>query len=491
MTTKGMNVDDIRFTPNLRMINDLQIERIHGATMDVLERTGVQLTHKKAREIMHGLGARIDGNRVRIPSSLVQKALATAPARLNLGNRYGKTVVSLGDRRSWFGPSLDCIYWQDPVTNERTRFTSDHCRQAAALTEALDNFTWAMVVGMADDHPPESADKVIIRRTMENCTKPFVFCCNDMESVKATYEMALLAQGGKEVFDTAPLVVHYSEPISPLVYYDPAVEKLIYCAENSIPLINFPAPQCSGTAPASLAGNVVQGSAESLSGLVLHQAVNPGAPFIYGAYTTVMNMQTQIFSYGAAEMSVMVGALAQMAQYYKLPFFGTGGCTDAKFADPQAAIEATQQCLTSAYIGSGLVHDCAAWIDHGSTVSPTFMVMVNEILSNVRVLMEGLEVNQEALAVEVIDKVGPGGNYLRERHTLKNHRKVFYSDLFDRSLMENWEAEGKRTFDERLRDKTLGLMAKQPPALPDDVLKEFDKMQAAWTTDPKFKKIIS
>ena len=485
----GCNVDDIRFTPQLKMINEEQIERIHAASMDVLERTGVQMTHKKGLEILDGIGARVDGNRVRIPSYLVQKALATAPRRINLGNRAGETVVTLGGRRSYFGPSLDCIYWQDPTTNERSRYTSEHCRKAATLAEHLDNYSWFMVIGMADDHPPESADKVIIRRSMENCTKPFVFCCNDMESVKATYEMALLAQGGKEVFDTAPLIVHYSEPISPLVYYDPAVDKVLYCAENRIPLINFPAPQCSGTAPASLAGNVVQGSAESLSGLVLHQAANPGAPFIYGAYTTVMNMQSSIFSYGAAEMSIMVGALAQMAQYYGLPFFGTGGCTDAKFADPQAAAEATLQTLTSAYIGSGLVHDCASWIDHGSTVSPAYMVMVNEILSNVRVMMGGLEVNHDALAADIINKVGPGGNFLREKHTLKHFKKVFYSDLFDRSMMETWEAEGSRTFEMRLRDKTLAMLAKETPSLPADVLKEFDKMQATWTTDPKFKTI--
>ncbi|MDR1165620.1 MAG: trimethylamine methyltransferase family protein [Deltaproteobacteria bacterium] len=489
MTKKGMNVDNLRFTPRLKIINDAQIARIHGATLDVLEKTGVQITHKRALEALSGIGARVSGNRVRIPAHLVEKAIASAPSRIRLGNRAGETALTLGDRRSWFGPSLDCIHWQDPQTEERSRFTSEHCAKAASLAEVLENFTWTMIIGMADDYPQEAADKVIIRKVLENSTKPLVFCCNNMESVKATYEMALLAQGGKEVFDEAPLVVHYSEPISPLLYYDPALEKIIYCAEKRIPLINFPAPQCGGTAPATLAGNVVQGSAESLSGLVLHQAINPGAPFIYGAYTTVMNMRSSIFSYGAPELSVMVGALAQMAQYYKLPFFGTGGCTDAKFPDPQAAIEATQQCLTSAYVGSGLVHDCAAWIDHGSTVSPTYMVMVNEILSNVRVMMEGLDVSDESLAASVIDKVGPGGNYLKERHTLDNFKKVFYSDLFDRSNMDAWERDGKKTFADRLREKTLRLMSRKTPPLPADVLKEYDKMQATWTQDPKFKTV--
>jgi trimethylamine--corrinoid protein Co-methyltransferase len=292
--------------------------------------------------------------------------------------------------------------------------------------------------------------------------------------------MALLCQGGVEAFETAPLIAHYSEPISPLVYYDPAIEKIIYCAEKKIPLINFPAPQCGGTAPATLAGNVVQGAAESLSGLVLHQAVRKGAPFIFGAFTTVMNMKASIFSYGAPELSVMVGALAQMAQFYGLPFFGTGGCTDAKTSDQQAAIEATLQTLTSAYIGSGLIHDCAAWVEHGSTVSPEYMVMVNEILSNVLIMMKGLEINSETLATHIIDKVGPGGNYLRERHTLKHFKEVFYSDLYDVTHMESWESQGKKSFNDRLREKTLARMSITPPPLAPEIVKEFDKMEAAW-----------
>lgn len=475
-----MNVDNIRFTPELKLINDAQIARIHGAVLDVLERTGVQITHKKALEILEGLGARIVGNRVKIPSWMVEDALRTAPKRLNLGNRLGETAVTLGGRRNWFGPSLDCIYWLDPKTGERPRFISEHCGQAAALADNLENYTWVMTIGMAEDYPAKAADKVIMRKVFENTVKPLVFCCNDRYSVQAAYEMAILCQGSLEAFETAPLIAHYSEPISPLVYYDPAMEKIIFCAEKKIPLINFPAPQCGGTAPATLAGNVVQGAAESLSGLVIHQAVRKGAPFIFGAFTTVMNMKASIFSYGAPELSIMVGALAQMAQFYGLPFFGTGGCTDSKTSDQQAAIEATIQTLTSAYIGSGLIHDCAAWVEHGSTVSPEYMVMVNEILNNVGVMMKGLEVSSETLATKVIDKIGPGGNYLRDKHTLKHFKEVFYSDLYDVTNMETWVSQGKKTFNDRLKEKTLKRMAIAPPPLAPEIIKEFDKMEAAW-----------
>ena len=168
-----------------------------------------------------------------------------------------------------------------------------------------------------------------------------------------------------------------------------------------------------------LAGAIVQGSAESLSGLVLAQLVRPGAPFIYGAFATIMDMRTTIFSYGAPEMSLMVAAMAQMAQRYRLPFFGTAGCSDAKFPDAQAAAEAAFSCLASALSGANLIHD-SGWLDHGSLASPAFMVLVNEILYMVNQFMSGMPVSDETLAVDLMDHVGPGGHYLNEDHTLRH-----------------------------------------------------------------------
>jgi trimethylamine--corrinoid protein Co-methyltransferase len=274
--------------------------------------------------------------------------------------------------------------------------------------------------------------------------------------------------------------VHYSEPISPLLYYDPAIEKILFCAERGIPLINFPAPQAGSTAPATFAGEIVQASAESLSGLVLAQLARQGAPFIYGAFTTVMDMRTTIFSYGAPEMSLMVGAMAQMAQHYKLPFFGTAGCTDAKFPDAQAAAETAFSCLASALVGANLVHDAGSWLDHGSLASPGFMVLVNEILDMVNQFMGGVPVNDETLALEMMDRVGPGGHYLNEDHTLKHYKNVWYSDVFDRTIYNIWLEQGSRRFEDRLRDKTAKIMKHQPAPLPPDTLKEIDKMARRW-----------
>lgn len=475
-----MFTPEIKFRPQLKVINEYQIQQIHQATLEVLERTGVEIAHPQALEILHGAGARVTGKRVHIPSWLVEQALKNAPSRVVLGNRGGGRAVFLEGDKSWYGPSLDCVDYLDPHTNQRRRFVSDDCRVTATLADTLPNYSWVMTIGMADDVDADIADRVIAKQVFKYTEKPLVFCCKDGNSLKDIYEMALLIAGSKERFEQAPTIVQYSEPISPLLYYDPAVEKIIYCAENNIPQINFPAPQFGSTGPASFAGTIVQGSAESLSGLVLAQLVKPGAPFIYGAFTTLMDMRSTIFSYGAPEISLMKAAMAQMAQYYQLPFFGTAGATDAKFPDTQAGAEAAFSLLSAGLIGANLVHDAGSWLDHGSLASPAFMVLVNEILYMVKQYLLGICVNDECLAIDLIDKIGPGGHYLHEDHTMQHFKDIWYSDLFDRQVYDVWLEQGGIMFEERLKAKTEMLMDHQPIPLPQEVLKEIENMERSW-----------
>lgn len=470
---------ELNLTPKLRVLSDRQVERLHAATLEVLERTGVRLTHARAREVLHGAGARVQGDRVRFPSWLVEDAIRKAPPRVVLGNRDGSRALFLESDTPYFGPSVDCLDYLDPFTNARTPFTGDHCRITATVADALPNYTWTMTIGLAADAPADVADRVIARQVLTYCEKPLVFCCKDARSVADIHEMAILVAGGEERFRQAPTIVHYSEPVSPLVHYDPAVEKLLHCAERGIPLLYYPAPMTGATAPASFAGSIVQGSAESLSGLVLAQLVRPGAPFIYGAFTTPMDMSSMVFSYGAPELSLMAAALAQMAQHYRLPFFGTAGCSDAKLPDPQAAAEAAFSCLASALAGANLIHD-SGWLDHGSIASPAYMVLVNEVLHMVRQFMGGVPVSDESLAVDLIDRVGPGGHFLQEEHTLERFRDVWYSRLFDRTIQARWLEQGSRTFEQRLQELTHEAMSHQPRPLPDSVAADLERMSREW-----------
>ena len=466
--------------PGLNVLSEDQIEQIHLATLEVLERTGVRITHLRALELLDGAGANVDGDRVRIPAQIVEDAINTSPSCFALGKRNGEPAVLLENHRSWFGAGLDCMDYIDPFTDVRRPFTSEDCRVTATITNVLPNYSWAMTLGLAADAPADIADRVIAKQALTYCEKPLVFCCKDIASLHAIYDMAVLIVGNEKRFRKAPTIAHLSSPVSPLSYYDDMAEKIIFCAEKGIPQIFYSGLQAGATSPATFAGTIVQGSAESLSGIVFAQLVRAGAPVIYGAFTTIMDMNTAIFSYGAPEMNLMSAALAQMAQRYNLPFFGTAGCSDAKFCDdPQAAIEATFSCLSSALSGANLIHDIGL-LDHSTLISPSYLVLNNEVLHMVNQYLRGILVNEQTLALDLIDRVGPGGHYLEEEHTMQHFRDVWYSQLFDRTNYDEWLKKGARRFKERLFEQTRKLMDLNSQPLPTEIVKEMGRMAKHW-----------
>jgi trimethylamine--corrinoid protein Co-methyltransferase len=473
------DVFEPRMKPRLNVLQPDDLDEIYSATMEVLERTGVKVMHPKALELLDGAGARVDGDLVRIPDWMVKDALRRVPSRIVLGNRSGERVIKLERNRSWFGASLDCVDYLEPFTGERRGFRLEDCRTTATLLDALPNYTWGMTFGLANDVPANFADRLVLKEAMSHTAKPLVFCCQDVESLKDIHQIALIITGGEKQFLNAPNIVMLADPISPLTFTQDSLEKMFYCAEMRIPQICYGAPQAGSTGPASFAGSVVQGTAESLCGLVITQLARKGAPFIYGAFATIMDMRTTIFSYGAPEMILMGAALAQFAQFIRLPYFGVAGCSDAKLPDCQAAAEATMSCQSAALSGANLVHDCGL-LDHGSMASPTYMVLVNEVLSMLSQFTRGIKVNEETLAVDVIHRVGPRGHYMEDPHTLKYFRDVWYSNLFDRSNYETWLEQGGRRFNERLSEQTLQKLEHQPEPLPPEVIKELDQMANHW-----------
>ena len=470
---------ELNFTPRQNVLTHEQIERIHGATLEILERIGSKVTCQKALDILQQGGARIDGDRVRIPAWMVEDALRKAPSRVAMGNRYGKRSMFLDKNSVYFGAALDNLDYLDPFSNERIRYTSEHARICASLADGLHHFSWVFTINLAHDHPPLIADRISAKQVLTHCTKPYVCCCNDARSIKDIYEMAVLIAGSEENFRQAPTVGLYVQPVAPLVHGDSVVEKAIFCAEKSIPVIYYSAEMAGGNAPMTLAGLLAQGGAESLAGLVLTQLVNPGAPFIFGTFTTVIDMMTTIFSYGAPEMSLMAAAMAEISHYYNLPFFGTAGCSDAKFPDQQAAAEAAFSCLSSALSRGNLIHD-PGWLDHGSMASPGNLVMVDEILDMTRHYMRGIPVSDETLAVDLIEEVGPAGEFLSQEHTRQHFRNIWYPKIFDRSTFETWKEQGEKSFSQRLEEQTQKAMQHRPDPLDPKLIEELELMSKNW-----------
>jgi len=474
-----MNDSAESIKPKAFVMSDTQVEKIHRATLDVLEHTGIKMQHPKAAEILDGAGARVDKDRVYLPAAIVDAALGKSPSRVVLGRRNFEESIILEGDRTWFGPCLDCLNYLDPITNERRAFTSEDCRINASLADGLSNFSWVMTLGLADDVSPGIADRVIARQALAYCEKPLTFCCQGLDSTRDIYEMSLVISGNEKHFKQAPNIATILSPTSPLALSEVTIDRLLYCVEKNIPVIVCPAPSAGSTSPVTFAGTIVQANAESLSCLVIAQILRPGFPIIFGAMPSIMDMATTIFSYGAPELSLMSGAFCQMAKYYKLPSFGTGGCSDAKYVDAQAAVEATFSLLSSSLTGANLIHDCGI-LDHGSVASPAYNVLIDEVLGMVKSYEQGIILNDDTLALDVVERVGPGGHFLEDEHTLNNFRGVWYPQLFERLDYDRWLEKGAKHFEERLFEKTKQAMAYTPTPLAPEVVRELDRLAKHW-----------
>ncbi len=473
------NMPESPMRPRLQVIDEAQIREIHGAAAWILEKTGVRLTHPKAREVFAGAGARIEKDRVYIPRETVEDAIEKAPARFVLGNRRGEEAIVLEKDISWFGATLDDIYYLDPYTGQRRSFTADDCRRVVALFDALPNFSWGMTFGTISDVPSPLADRHTAKLALTHSEKPIVVSSNSVDSLRDIYTMAQIVSGDAGGLERAPLLTSFVTSISPLIFPDHVVEQMMFCVQHGIPQVCYNGLQTGSTAPMTFSGAVAQGTAEALAGLVFIQLLRPGSPVVFGSCASIMDMRSTVFSFGAAEMNLMIAAQAQVAQYYQIPFYGTAGCSDSKLPDGQAAAEAVFSCLTSAFSGANMVHD-AGLLEYATLLSPEHMVLVNEVLYMVGQFMRGIPIDSEDLALEVIDAVGPGGHFLDCDHTMDHFQDVWYSTIFDRSTYCKWHESGAKSLAARVREQTLARMAHETLPLCPEAVRELDVISRSW-----------
>jgi trimethylamine--corrinoid protein Co-methyltransferase len=248
------------------------------------------------------------------------------------------------------------------------------------------------------------------------------------------------------------------------------VEKILYAAETGIPAIFTPCIMAGGTGPVTLAGTMVQALAEYLTGVVLAQLKRRGAGVIMGGVNAPMDMATSILSYGAPEMVLISAAMTDVSKWLGVPMFSTGGCSDSKTLDQQAAIEATLSIVIAALSGANLIHD-VGYLESGLLGSYDMLVMSNEVIGMAKRILSGVKVTPETLAVDVIDKVGPGGHYLTQEHTRTHFKaETWFPTLIDRQMRRTWEASGARTMADRVRARVLGILeSHEPEPLPDGV----------------------
>lgn len=447
----------------LSVLSDDDVERIHQATLEVLERTGVRVSSNKALELLHAAGCEVDGELVRIPPRVVEEALRLAPSGFRLYDRNGENPLDVGGGTVHYGTGVTNPNFRDLETGERRPTRVQDIRDAARLCDALPGYDWIMPMGSVQDVPQQAADVHEFEAAVTNTTKPIVFITSDRRGLEDVVEMASVVAGGRDRLIAKPFIVSYPEPASPLFHVKEAVEKLLYSAKIGLPIVYTPGSSAGGTAPVTMAGALTTANAECLSGLVMAQLVNPGVPFTVGGVLTIMDMSKGTFSYGAPEMSLLLAGYAEIAAYYSLPTWGTAGCSDSKLPDQQAAIESTFSCLANGLAGYDLVHD-PGFLDSAMTGSLEMLVMTDEIIGMVKRLLRGIRVDDETIATDVIHRVGPAGHYLVEEHTRDHLRdEHWFPTLMTRTPYDMWREAGMKSMGDRVEDKARGILEEYVP----------------------------
>jgi trimethylamine---corrinoid protein Co-methyltransferase len=458
MTVAAPLPDVPHLQPRLAMLGPEHCAEIHAASCRILERTGVKVFHARALDLLRSMGARVDGERAYIPPQLVDWALEQAARAFSLYWRgTQQAAVELDGRRSYFGPGSDTLRYLDPRSGERREYRLADIADCIRLCDGLPEIGFVMSVGIPRDVPVERSYRHQFAAMLRNTTKPIVFVCNDLADIEAIAAMAAAAAGGMEALSQYPNILLYSEPTTPLSHGYEAVDKLLFCAQHRLPLTHSPAPMMGGTAPVTLAGAVALGNAEMLSGLVMHQIRQPGAPFLYGHGVHHLDMKAMVSVYGAPEFQLARVMAAEMGRYYRLPVWGYAGHSDSKVLDSQAAADAQFSVLVALLAGTNLNHD-VGYLESGLAASPALIVLTSEIISQSRRFAAGVQLDAEALALEAIEAVGPGGEFMSHAHTLAHWRQLWLPQVFDRQRLEVWQQKGGAPVEARLRERAIALM---------------------------------
>ncbi len=461
-----------------RVLSDDQIWQIKRAAFDILEKTGAKILHKEARNLLKKAGAIVKDDVVKVPEYVVQACIQTAPKGIIIFDRNNNRALEAEGRKSYYGTSTASPNTRDARTGEIHETRVKDIARGAKVADALPNIDWVMPMGSSQDVPAFAADLHEFEAVVTNTTKPMVFIGYSKRGVELVYEMAATVAGGIDQLRAYPFLIVYPEPITPLVFPAEVVDRMFIAADLFMPQIPGPTQQLGATAPVTMAGAIALAIAEGLLSLTLVQLRRSGAPCFLGANVSGFDMSTTTLSIASPEASLGLSAQAEVAQSFGLPTWGLAGSTDAKVLDAQAGIESAFSILAQGLGGLNLIHD-VGYMDGGMICSAEMLVLGNEVVGMAKHFIRGIEVNSETLARDVMQRVGPGGNFLQEEHTFRHFRQeLWMPTLLSRQPYGIWQQEGAKDMAMRVQEKLKEILdTHEVPPLPGNTLSSLEKLK--------------
>ncbi len=455
------------------ILSSHEVERIHQGSLEVLSETGMTVVHERSLKILEDGGCLVDHNtrRVRFPTNLVEWAISQCPDTFTLKARNPDLSLNLGGETVYFA-SFPGFTWLDPDTQERRVATVEDCARLVRLCDALPMVhTLCQPVAHLGDKPPQielewvhatelrNTDKTIMGTAFGGSSKWLV------QMVEVTDQQTL---GG--ICISSPLAIPADQAQGILDY-----------AESGNPQLILSGPSKGATGPATMAGTLVLQNAEILGGSVLAQLVNPGCGVMYMGYSTPMDMRYGSMASGAVEVGIMAVATAQLARFYGMPSGVFFPMTDAKIPDPQAIFEKHLQTYLCATAGVNYIMPLGG-LDNEGSHSPVQLIIDNEVCRMVGKVLEGIKVDDEHLAIDLIKQVGPPpGNYLKTKHTRDHWQEEYLlSDLVVRENYKAWVSGGSKGIVERAAEVAQHVMnTHEPNPLPPEADRELAKILMA------------
>lgn len=424
------------------ILSHQDIERIHQTSMRVLAEVGAEFPSEGAISVFKDHGVKTDGSRVYLSEDQVMEALEKAPAHFTLHARNPERSVTVGKGEPVFAPGYGAPFLIDAEGHKRMPTVEDY-HTLAKLAHALPNQDVSgYLLVEPSDVSADVAHLHMLYAHMLHSDKPFIGSVEGERGASDTMEMARILFG--DMMDEHAVTMGVISSLSPLSYSPDMIAALMRYAQEGQALILANLAMAGATGPITLAGLLAMQNAELLAGIVLTQLVNPGTPVIYGSTSTNINMQSGALTIGSPELAQVTAAHMQLVRYYGLPARSGGALTDAHYPDAQAGLESMMGMLTAINSGADFVLHAAGILSSYLTFSYEKFVMDDEICDRVRRFHSPLVVNADTLAYEVIEAVGPGGNYLAEEHTVERCRSEFWRPTVSAQQdLEAWIQTGR------------------------------------------------
>jgi trimethylamine--corrinoid protein Co-methyltransferase len=466
--------------PRLEILTDQQIESIKDASVMILRDTGIMVHSDEMLGILGEAGANVDRGRklARLPEKLVMDCLARAQKQYVLYGREGEQTARFGYGDLVLMSSPGQFAWIDLRTGRRRAATIQDVQDAIRLADALDNINIVGAMAQPESVSEKYRDVLLTAELVKATGKPTRCWVRNGRSARYILEIYRTVAGSDAALRARPMVEAFLEPISPLQLPKDGLDVVKEFARAGQPVSIGPMAMTAATAPATLAGTLAQENAEILAGLVMTQLLAPGTPVTYGGIPHIMDPRTGICCFGSPEQGLMAVAMVQIARSYGFGVYVNVGLTDAKLPDAQAGIEKGCTMLLGALAGADTFGHCGiCGTDHAASLS--WLLLDHELMEYVKRIVRGFDVDAQTLAAEVIAAVGPAGNFLAEPHTLENFRRELWlpAPIWTRQSWDAWEAEGRESIAERLREQAEHILAShQAKPLDRDMVAEVDKI---------------